>query len=400
MPPLFCDGSRIRQILINLLSNAGRFTEQGGVRVSVDQCNNTANFHVSDTGPGIAPEDQEKLFQPFQQVDSSIRRKYGGSGLGLSICKSFVEMHDGRIWMESAIGVGTVISFSLPIDIAVLPAVNNARRWITPFAEHKGRSRPYKAPEINLKPRLVICEQDNVLTRIFGRYMENVDLITVKDPAEAIQQLTQSPSQALVFNGPVEQTFQASWLNNLPFETPAIVYRVPSAQEAAKELGVVNYLLKPVTADMLIGSLAALDRKVKTALIVEDDPDLMRLYMRILSDVKPKYRLLRASNGKQALDMMREHHPDAVILDLTLPEKDGLQILKEKRKDEAIRDIPVIIVSGRDPAYETVMTNRILMTRANGFSTQDLMDFTLMVSQYLSPSTQPGDPKRPTNFLA
>ena len=393
LPEIFCDPNRIRQIMINLLSNAGRFTEQGGVQIRVERKDSSIIFHIADTGPGIAQEDQQKLFQPFQQVDSSIRRKYGGSGLGLSICKSFIEMHDGRIWMESALGSGTMISFSLPVEAVAPPATSSARRWITPYTQPSGRYRPYAAPEIELKPRLVVCERDNVLARVFSRYMENVEIVTVPDPQAAIQQLNRSPFQALVVNAPIEQIAKEPWLNNLPLETPAIVCWVPGVQEAAEELGVVHYLRKPVTAEMLTASLLSPDRKVKDVLIVEDEPDLMRLYIRILSEVKPRYRLLRASNGQQALDMMRAHHPDTVLLDLNLPEKDGFQVLQEKKGDPAIRDIPVVIVSARDPANEAIVTNRILVTRANGFSTQDLMDFTLLVSQRLSPSPKPNDLK-------
>jgi signal transduction histidine kinase/DNA-binding response OmpR family regulator len=400
LPAIFCDPNRIRQILINLLSNAGRFTEQGGVRITLEQQNNNVIFHVADTGPGIAQEDQQKLFQPFQQVDSSIRRKYGGSGLGLSICKSFIEMHDGRIWMESKLGEGTLISFSLPVEVVAPPATSSARRWITPYTQPAGRYRPYTAPEIELKPRLVVCERDSVLARLFSRYMENVEVVTETDPQAAVQQLTQSPFQALVVNSPIEQAAGQPWLNNLPLETPAIVCWVPGVQEAANELGVVHYLRKPVTAEQLIESLASSDRPVKDVLIVEDEPDLMRLYIRILSEVKPKLRLLRAANGQQALDMMREHHPDRVLLDLNLPEKDGFQVLQEKKDDPAIREIPVVIVSARDPVNEAIVTNRILVTRANGFSSQDLMDFTLLVSQRLAPSPKPNDPKPPAAFLA
>lgn len=396
LPPIFCDSNRIRQILMNLLSNAGRFTEQGGVRIRVALEGPSLIFHVSDTGPGIAHEDQVKLFQPFQQVDSSIRRKYGGSGLGLSICKSFVEMHYGRIWMESELGQGTTISFSLPVQPDPLP-VSGAARWITPYHQPDGRLRPSKAPEMRLKPRLVVCDHDSHLAHIFSRYTEDMELIVTGEPQEAIDCLTRMPSQALVVNAPVDQTLTADWLSSLPYDTPAVVCWVPGMHDAANELGVVQYLLKPVTAETLINSLQSVGKLVKTALIVEDDPDLMRLYIRILSQVKPKYRLLRAASGQQALDVMRDHHPDVVMMDLILPEKDGFQVLQEMRGDAAIRDIPVIIVSARDPTKEAIVTKHILVTRPNGFSTQDLMDFVLMVSLNLAPVQHTNDPKSPTS---
>ncbi len=115
LPAVFCDQTRIRQILINLLSNAGRITQQGGVRVKVESSSAEIVFHVADSGPGIPKDQQARLFEPFQQMDTSIRREHGGSGLGLSISKRFVEMHGGKIWMESELGAGTTISFILPL---------------------------------------------------------------------------------------------------------------------------------------------------------------------------------------------------------------------------------------------------------------------------------------------
>jgi CheY-like chemotaxis protein len=231
--------------------------------------------------------------------------------------------------------------------------------------------------------------------------MEDIELVAVDSPEEAIRELTHSPAQALVINSPIERSMDASWLNSLPYETPAIICWVPGLQEAASELGVVKYLLKPVTAEILISSLESLGSKAKTILVVEDEPDLMRLYIRILSAVnKPKYRLLRAGSGQQALDIMRDFHPDAVLLDLNLPDKDGLQVLQEKNADLAIREIPVIVISARDPANEAVVANQILVTRTNRFTTQDLMDFTQLVSERLTPRVKPNGSRPPGELLA
>jgi signal transduction histidine kinase len=129
LPPVFCDRTRVRQVIITLLSNAGRFTEQGGVLLEIKRGENDVMVSVADTGPGIAPEDQQRLFKPFQQLDSSIRRRHGGSGLGLVISKRFVEMHGGKMWLVSPStadlpsalrtaegGIGTTIYFSLPLE--------------------------------------------------------------------------------------------------------------------------------------------------------------------------------------------------------------------------------------------------------------------------------------------
>ena len=127
LPPVFCDPTRIREVLLNLLGNAGRYTERGGVLVRVWQELGELLTSVQDTGPGIAPTEIDKLFQPFQQLDGSIRQRFGGSGLGLSISKRFIELHGGKIWVESQPGTGTTFSFRLPIELQPPPAGSAAR---------------------------------------------------------------------------------------------------------------------------------------------------------------------------------------------------------------------------------------------------------------------------------
>jgi signal transduction histidine kinase len=115
LPQIYCDQTRIRQVIVNLLSNAGRFTARGGVSVQVRQEQDSLKLCVTDTGPGISEVDQKKLFEPFQQLDGSSRRPHEGSGLGLTISKQFVEMHNGQMGLYSQPGQGTTFFFSLPI---------------------------------------------------------------------------------------------------------------------------------------------------------------------------------------------------------------------------------------------------------------------------------------------
>jgi len=116
LPPIYVDPLRIREVIINLLSNAGRFTEKGGVTLRAWREEKDIVVSVKDTGPGIAPKDREKVFEPFYQADGSLRRRHGGTGLGLSISRKFIEMHGGTIWFESEPGSGTVFHFRLPVE--------------------------------------------------------------------------------------------------------------------------------------------------------------------------------------------------------------------------------------------------------------------------------------------
>ena len=147
-PPIFCDSTRLRQVVINLLSNSGRYTEQGGVIVRVWTEDENMIFKVSDTGPGIAEDDQEKLFQPFQQL-GNVTQKKGGSGLGLAISKQFVELHDGKMWLESEIGVGTQFFVSIPVSPAAPSFHRDDFEWERFFKsenQYEARTRQMRIP--------------------------------------------------------------------------------------------------------------------------------------------------------------------------------------------------------------------------------------------------------------
>ncbi len=138
LPPVFCDATRIREVMLNLLSNAGRFTETGGVTVRIGTQGSMLQVDVADSGPGIAADDLNKLFQPFSQADNSIRRRYGGTGLGLSITRRFIELHDGEIRVTSTPGQGSTFTLQIPLA-APAPYRPEASRWLEPDWESGSR---------------------------------------------------------------------------------------------------------------------------------------------------------------------------------------------------------------------------------------------------------------------
>jgi len=402
LPPIFCDSTRIRQVVLNLLSNAGRFTERGGVQVKAWRKGNKVMVSVSDTGPGIAPQDQEKIFEPFRQLDGSIRRRHGGSGLGLSISKRFVEMHEGKMWLESAVGIGTTFYFSLPLDTPLptaLASAKDARRWFSPYLQYETRTRRSKAPAPQITPRYVLLEKGEALQRLFNRYLQGAETIRVENMQEAIGELRRSPARALVVNAsPFEETPNLlDRLSELPYGTPAVTCWVPGADEAARRLGVVRYLVKPVTRQALLSTLEDLGNGVKSVLVVDDEPDALQLFARMLSSASDNYRLLQATNGQRALALLRQRHPDVMLLDLIMPGMDGFQVLREKSQDRAIRDIPVVIISARDPVGEPIVSNTLTTMRSGGLSVRDLLACIQAVSEILSPSRKPVDRGQPEN---
>jgi signal transduction histidine kinase/CheY-like chemotaxis protein len=399
LPVVFCDNTRIRQVALNLLSNAGRFTEVGGVRVTARVQGDHIVVSVADTGAGIAPEDQAKLFEPFRQLDGSTRRRHGGSGLGLSISKRFVEMHEGKMWLESEVSVGTTIYFSLPIHPPLLTPLpgDSARRWFNPHQPYEPRPHRSKATQQQPAPRFVLWEQEGTLHRLFVRYIGDAEIVSTHSIEEAIAEVSRSPAQALIVNAPPSflGTEATAQLNDLPYGTPTVICWVPGDEEAARQLGVVRYLVKPVTREALLAALADLEGEVANVLLVDDKPEVLQLFGRVLASADRPYRVLRATNGAQALDMLRQRHPDVMLLDLMMPGMDGFQVLREKHTDPGIRDIPVIVISAKDPVGEPIVSDALTVTRSGGLSVRDLLACTQAIGMVLAPSTLSTGPEQP-----
>jgi CheY-like chemotaxis protein len=401
LPPVFCDSTRIRQVLINLLSNAGRFTERGGVSVKAWREGDDVLLSVIDTGPGIEPEHQERIFEPFQQLDDSIRRRHKGSGLGVSISKRFVEMHEGKMWLESEVGVGTTITFSLPLNTPspLVLAKGSYARWFSPYQRYEGRARTCKAPAPKPIPRFVVLETGDTLLRLFRRYLDEVELVHVECIDEADLELRRSPAQALIINAASfqEAPDPADQLADLPYETPVVTCWVPGEDAVAKQLGAVRYLVKPVTREHLLSALKGLGEDIETVLLVDDKPEVLQLFGRMLASGEHGYRVFRATSGQQALDLLRERQPDAMILDLVMPGMDGFQVLLEKNEDACTREIPTIVISAKDPAGEPIVSNALTVTRNGGLSIGDLLACVQAFSEVLAPSGSPDDREPPEN---
>lgn len=373
-PPLSCDPTRIREVLLNLLSNAGRFTEQGGVRVQVRCEGDEVLVSVADTGPGIAPEDQKRLFQPFQQLDGAIRQRYGGTGLGLSISKSFVELHGGRMWVESASGRGTTFFFTLPLAIPTAQP-GGSTRWLNPHQRYEPRARPVRTSAVDARPQLAVVEQGKALQRLLTRYTDQAEIVSFSSLEAALDQLSQSAIRAVLVNDmrACEMAQQVHAAANVPVGLPVLLCALPSLAEDISVLGVTDYLVKPIRAGDLLAALDRLNRPIKTVLVADDEPDALQLFRRMLISAGRDYRVLRAEDGKQAWQLLCTEKPDVLLLDLVMPEMDGFQLLAAKAEDPALREIPVILTSARDPQGQPIVSNLLIATRRGGLSAQQLL---------------------------
>jgi signal transduction histidine kinase/CheY-like chemotaxis protein len=400
LPLIYCDRTRIRQVVLNLLSNAGRFTEQGGVQLRAWASGASITVSIQDTGAGIPAEAMERLFQPFQQLDTSLRRRAGGSGLGLSISKRFVELHDGQMWVQSEAGAGATFFFRLPVD-PPLPLASGGVRWLNPVWEYRQRVHPSLAPTPTLRPRFVVLENEDVLRRLLTRYLDHVEVDATTTWPDALKALARSPAQGLLVN-------EIAWskniqllnqLHELPYGAPLLLCSIPGLHQASDGLGVADYLVKPVARDTLLAALSRLSLKHRTVLVVDDEVEALQLYRRMLASADERYRVLRASNGQEALQILADQRPDAILLDLVMPEMDGFRLLAAKSQDPALCDIPAIVITARDPAGQPIVSSALTVAQRGGLSMAQLLACIEALSGILAPSGQTGVPTPPKTFV-
>ena len=329
LPMLEVDRTRIRQVLLNLLNNAQRFTEAGEVCVTARRIGDEVVISVSDTGPGIPADQLARIFDEFYQVDRSLRRAHEGAGLGLAICKRFVEAHDGHIWAESEVGRGSTFSFALPIPDQYLPV---SRLHI---------ERPVETTWPQGRPRVLVVDPDPAVATLIRRHIEEYDVIQVDRMEQVAGEGLLHHPRAIIRNAP-PGTSRAPTETSLP--APVIECSLPSRQWVANELAVTACLTKPITAQQLLAEVEKLGG-VHRILIVDDDRGLCQLIERMLEASGRGFETRHAFDGMEGLLAMRAWRPDLVLLDLAMPGMDGFQVLEEMRHDPALLGIPVALLT-------------------------------------------------------
>lgn len=374
LPPIFCDHVRIRQVLLNLLSNAGRFTAKGGVTIQVTETNNALVFSVADTGPGIPESERERIFEPFHQVQATPGEAWNGSGLGLRISQQFVELHGGKMWVESVLDVGTTFHFSLPYPLNSM-RLSGAARWVTPYTAHE----PYQKHSTEALPqvprRIILLDAEEMLARRLEAYLHSTEVVVVRDLAQMKAEIERLPPDMLLVND-VRVMEDKDFIRRaipLPSRLPVVSCYIPSREDAWKYLNVRDYLVKPLVRQVLLDAVTPLAGENAAILITEDDPDTARLTRRQLVSARRGYRILTANDAATALEIMRSRTIDLLCLDLNLPDQEGYEVLRQKNADEAIRDIPVVIISARDPTGDPIVAGRIRVELAEGLSVRDIV---------------------------
>lgn len=401
LPAVFCDRVRVRQVLINLLSNAARFTEAGGACVIARVEGGDLLLSVSDTGAGMEPESVRRIFEPFQQGDDSIRRRYGGTGLGLTISKRLVEMHGGKIWIESRVGEGTTVHFSLPMH---RPATDDpTHRWFSPYQAYEARTRSAALGDDAVMPQILVIDEGKGLSHLVERYCERFEVVPLSKRADLRAALSDCVPSAVVVGagagssavehddtGSAERAIFAE-APETPVDVPVLIVGAPRTA-SARTRGVQDYLVKPIQYDALVQSIDAAAPGAQIILLAEDDAEARQLFTRMLNAADRGWVIHYAANGEDALRIMRDEHPDLVLLDLVMPIVDGYRVLSAKEGDEDIREIPVIVISATDPQREPRVLDAVTITRRGGLHYQEFAEVLEAVICALQPRTGAGAP--------
>jgi signal transduction histidine kinase/DNA-binding response OmpR family regulator len=359
LPAIEADHTRVRQVLLNLLSNAAKFTEEGAITVRVRREDDELIVQVADTGIGIAPEHLRSIFEEFRQAESASNRRYEGTGLGLAICRRFVELHNGRIWAESTPGVGSTFSFSLPITVTQPPA--EPVQLIT-APTHPGTV-------------ILVIDDDPAVVEIVTSYLSRDEYAVhgITDSRRALDVVRQLNPAAIILD--VMMPYKDGWEVLADLKTdpelrtvPVILYTIVEEQKLGFYLGASAYLTKPIDEEQLRATVARLVSNEATVLVIDDDPNAIEIVTRQLEQAGA-YSVITAGGGQAGLDQIAETRPDLIILDLMMPEIDGFAVLEYLDRSPATSTIPVIVLTAKDL---TMHEHEFLNQRVHGLLNKDL----------------------------
>ncbi|MCU0552764.1 MAG: response regulator [Leptolyngbya sp. Prado105] len=340
------DITKLRQSLFNLLSNASKFTENGTVTLTVAREEASwITFAVSDTGIGITPKQQEKLFQAFTQADVSTTRRYGGTGLGLVITQQFCNIMGGEIQVESEAGRGTTFTIRLPEQVQPL------------YFESRDRQRQSSVTLSNDSTILVI-DDDPTVHDLMQRFLsrEGYRIIAALSGQKGLQLAREQSPNVILLD--VRMPHMNGWevLSQLKSDPelakiPVIMVTIEDDQALGSALGAVDYLLKPVDYDRLLALLQPHGTSSLTSvMVVEDNTENREMISRQL--IKAGWRVLEAENGRRAIDLLQVEQPAVILLDLMMPEMDGFEFIRELRQHPQWRSLPVIVLTAKDLSIE------------------------------------------------
>lgn len=330
------DRIKVKQILINLLSNACKYSERGTITLSISIKENNYIINVQDEGIGIDEENIDKIFDEFRQVDGSYVRKIGGTGLGLSITKRFVELLGGKISVKSTKDLGSTFTVKLPM------------KQIEKNYDFEGSE--------GLNTKKIICVDDDLnVQRLYKQYLNDhgYEVITLTGEEEVTKIIEDVNPDIVILDIMLPNMDGWEILSELKSnpktkKIPIVMASVLNEKNLAFKMHADDYLVKPITQEELISSIVNFvpDKDNLDIIVADDDENYIKLVSQFLEEEGFSYRV--AANGEETLELIKERKPNILLLDVMMPKKDGLEVMQEISKVKEWNDISIIIVTAKN----------------------------------------------------
>jgi signal transduction histidine kinase/CheY-like chemotaxis protein len=336
------DQGKLSQILRNLVANALKFTERGEVRVDAELLRDgRVAFRVSDTGIGIAPENQARVFEEFSQIDSHVQRRVRGTGLGLSLSRRLAELLGGTLTVKSELGKGSVFTLTVP-------TVHEEVEELHAIEERSARVAPGQPP-------VLVIEDDRQTLFLYERYLRSSGfrVLPARTVDDARRVLADTKPAAIVLDVLLEGESTWRFLEELKAsartrDVPVMVVTVMDRAQKARALGADEFLLKPIDGERLIRRISEFTRRDARAkvLVIDDDEASRYLLRKLLAGTT--FDLVETADGAEGVKLARSERPNVILLDFVLGEQTAFDVLDDLKADPVTRNIPVIIQTAKE----------------------------------------------------
>jgi CheY-like chemotaxis protein len=392
MGRMFADQGRLKQVLFNLLSNASKFTQSGRITLTVNRETGPGGvedmtFQVQDTGIGMTPEQVARLFKDFVQADSSTTRKYGGTGLGLAISQRFCNMMGGAITVSSEVGVGSVFTVRLPAQVIPPAGAVTAPERPTPsetavyvrtfdpaqltetFEAREGDGLALEQPtptgHDTSPASILVIDDDPAAREIIGQFLrrDGLSVHTAANGPDGLKLAAALRPAAITLD--VMMPGMDGWSvltvlksNPATADIPVIMLTMVNDKTRGYALGAADYLTKPIDWERLQAIIQrhCFDtmRRIGAIMVVDDDGAMREILRQMLSQAG--WRVVEATNGRDALVRLEEGVPDLILLDLMMPELDGFGFIEALRERPEWHSVPVVVLTAKDLSGDERLT--------------------------------------------
>jgi signal transduction histidine kinase/DNA-binding response OmpR family regulator/putative methionine-R-sulfoxide reductase with GAF domain len=381
LPLVYSDQDKIKQIILNLLSNAAKFTHGGSVILNVRHTDSVFMVDVTDSGIGMNEEALSRVFEEFQQADSSTTRQYGGTGLGLSISRNLARLLGGDLIVVSEPGKGSTFTLTLPIHYIDEPS-----------AASPSDSQPVPVQQVkstlgvtSTKKRILVIDEDPDAVYLLQESLDQseFEVIGARDGISGYQQASELQPDAILLDILLPNKDGWQILHDLKADQrttniPVILLTIVDKKALGFRMGASAYLLKPLNPREVIETLSRItkqaDRSHIHVLVVDDDPHIADMLGQILPATE--FDLRSAEDGIAGLEAIALQRPDVLLLDIMMPRLDGFGVIEQLRANSITQDLPIIVISAKEITDEESARLKESVTfvmRKQGFDSEKLM---------------------------